>query len=99
MLSESAIKRNWIHQTPFSLVSNSLMSWPGHYYAEVGLDVKFIPSYLVWHTQAYAAYSEDPNGYGAVFAWYDLGISYLEPAYAQVATYLTSGTTWECTRV
>lgn len=69
--------------------------WAGHYYAEVGLDVVYWPIYGgIWHTQAYAAYSEDPNGYGAVLAWYDLGFSSDGPATAQIATYLTSGTNW-----
>lgn len=69
----------------------------GHYYAEVGLDIRYGEIWsgvYIWNTQAYAAYSEDPQGYGAVLAWYDLGYSWDGPTYAQVATYQTSSTTW-----
>lgn len=72
-----------------------VVTWEGNYYAEIGLDVTYWPIYGgIWHTQAYAGYSEDPNGYGTVFAYYDLGYSGSGPASATVATYWTSGSTW-----
>ena len=72
-----------------------LVGWEGNYYAEIGLDITYTPIYGgIWHTQAYAGYSEDPNGLGTIFAYYDLGYSGSGPASATVATYWTSDSTW-----
>ncbi len=73
-----------------------VVSWEGHKYAEIGLDITYgyVWEIQMWHTQVYAGYSEDPNGYGTVFAYYDLGYSLTGPSDATLATYQTSGSTW-----
>jgi hypothetical protein len=79
--------------------ANVVVSYDGHDYAEIGLDVtyEYVWETQVWHTEVYAAYSEDPNGYGTVFQYYDLGYSLNGPTSATVATYQTSGSTWAWT--
>ena len=70
--------------------------YTGHAFAEIGLDVTRhnIHGIWVWNTQAFAGYSEDPNGLGTVFAFYDLGWSTTGPADATVGVYLKGGSTW-----
>lgn len=72
------------------------VKWDYHYYAEIGLDVTYhnIHGYWVWHTQAYAGYSDRPDGYGYVFAYYDLGWSIYGPADATLGVYKKDGSTW-----
>ena len=68
----------------------------GHAFAEIGLDVTRHNIYgvWVWHTEVYAGYSEDPYGYGTLFAYYDLGWSTEAPAYAALGVYEKDGAIW-----
>lgn len=59
------------------------------YKAEIGLDIKYgqVYGFWVWTVDAYAAVSEDPNGYSYVIQWYRVSANTVGPYPATVGVY------------